>query len=72
MHRTDLTWSLNVSSKCCDGPLPETFFLYFSAVLLGETFFIHWFMDPPTVNIQKVKNKKNLDVNNFTILVNFS
>ena len=22
---------------------------------LGETFFIHWFTDPPTVNIQKVK-----------------
>ena len=36
---------------------------------LGETFFIDWFTDPPTVNFQKVKNKNNLDVNNFTILV---
>ena len=26
---------------------------------IGETFFIHWFTDPPTVNIQIVKNKKN-------------
>ena len=25
---------------------------------LGETFFIHWFTDPPTVNIQKVKYKR--------------
>ena len=24
---------------------------------LGETFFIHWFTDPPTVNIQKVEKK---------------
>jgi hypothetical protein len=43
--------------------------------ILRRDFFTHWFTDPPTVNIQKVKNKKMstiLDVNNFTILVNFS
>jgi hypothetical protein len=33
---------------------------------IRRDFFIHWFTDPPTVNIQKVKN---LDANNFTILV---
>ena len=33
--------------------------------MLGETFFIHWFTDLPTVSFQKVKNKKKLDVNNF-------
>jgi hypothetical protein len=35
-----------------------------------KLFFIHWFTDPPTINIQKVKNKKKVDLNNFTILVN--
>ena len=30
-----------------------------------ETFFIHWFTDPPTVNIQKVKNKKKIGCQQF-------
>jgi hypothetical protein len=32
---------------------------------LRRDFFIHWFTDLPTVNIQKVKNKKNFERQQF-------
>ena len=34
-------------------------------LVLGETFFIHWFTDPPTVNVQNVKYKKKIGCQQF-------
>jgi hypothetical protein len=34
-------------------------------IAVRRDFFIHWFTDLPTVNIQKVKNKKNFERQQF-------
>ena len=35
------------------------------AIKVSKTFFIHWFTDPPAVNIQRVKNKKKFACQQF-------